>query len=324
MFVFRPPKTGKMFNPKTITMAIVIIGVLMLLGTSVYIVDQAEEAVITRFGKFLKTTGPGLQFKLPFNIDRAYIVRTREVQTEVFGVRAAAPGASARFSTDTTNMSTMLTGDLNMIDVGWIIQYRITDPRAWTFNVMDRRETIRDVSQSVINMLVGDRTITDVMGHERNAIQAAGVDYMNDTLRAFGIGINVIAVQLQNTDPPAPVQAAFEDVNRAIQDMERFINEGRQAYNELIPRTRGEADRLLQVAEGYATERVNRAHGDVARFNAVFAEYRLAPEVTRQRLYYEMVEDVFKDNNRTALIDRRFNNFLPFRDLGNSAAQGDR
>ncbi|MCL2094435.1 MAG: FtsH protease activity modulator HflK [Treponema sp.] len=318
---FSPEQAAKFLKPKTLTLIILGIFFIALLGTSFYVVDQAEEAVITRLGRYRTTTGPGLRMKLPFNIDRAYIVRTREVQTEQFGFRTVTPGVSARFSPD-ANMSTMLTGDLNMIDVGWIIQYRITDPVAWTFNVQERRDTIRDVSQSVINMLVGDRTIMDVMGQERNAIQAAGVDLMNETFRSFNLGISVIAVQLQNTDPPAMVQAAFEDVNRAIQDMERFINEGRQAYNDLIPRTRGEADRLIQVAEGYATERVNRAHGDVARFNAVLAEYTLAPLVTRQRLYYEMMEEVFNGETGAAMIDRRFSNFLPFWDLGSNPMGG--
>ena len=322
MSSFVPPSVGKMLKPKTITAIIILVGILLLLGTSVYVVDQAEEAVITRFGKLLTTTGPGLRFRLPFGIDRAYIVETRVVQTEQFGFRTVTPGVSARYAQDTA-MSTMLTGDLNMIDVGWIIQYRITDPVAWTFNVMDRRETIRDVSQSVINMLVGDRTIMDVMGFERNEIQHQGIELMNETFREFGLGITVITVQLQHTDPPALVQAAFEDVNRAIQDMERYINEGRQAYNEAIPRARGEADRLIQVAEGYAIERVNRARGDVARFNAVYEEYRLAPDVTRQRLYNEMIEEVFMEHDSAALIDRRFNNFLPFWDL-NSGVQGGR
>ena len=319
---FTPPKAGKMLNPRMVYIIVIVIIALIFMGTSFYVVDQAEEAVITRFGKYLNTTGPGLRFRLPFGIDRVYIVETRVVQTEQFGFRTVTQGVSARYAGD-TSMSTMLTGDLNMIDVGWIIQYRITDPLAWTFNVMERRETIRDVSQSVINMLVGDRTIMDVMGFERNAIQALGVDYMNETFREFGLGITVIAVQLQNTDPPAMVQAAFEDVNRAIQDRERFINEGWQVHNDTIPRTRGEALQLVQVAEGYAAERVNRAHGDVARFNAIYQEYMLAPAVTRQRLYYEMVEDIFSDNdNRAAIIDRRFTGFLPFWDLSGNAQGG--
>jgi len=315
---FTPPKATKIINPGTITITIIVVVVLIFLGTSFYIVDQAEEAVLTRFGKYLTTTDPGLHYKLPFGIDKVYLVRVKEVQTEQFGFRTVSQGISPRYSGD-VSMATMLTGDLNMVDVEWVIQYRIVDPKAWTFNVMEKTQTIRDVSQSVINMLVGDRAIMDIMGSERSAIESAGADYMNETFKSFGLGINVIAVKLQNTDPPAGVQDAFDDVNKAIQDRNRLINEGQQSYNEQIPRTRGEADRVIQVAEGYATERKNRAAGDVARFNSVYDEYRRSPEVTRQRLYYEMVEDVFKDDKNTTLIDRRFNNFLPFRDVSSAA-----
>ena len=315
MAYFTPPKAAKLLSPKMIIITIVIIGVIFFLSTSFYVVDQTEEAVITRFGKYLKTTGPGLQYKLPFGIDKTYLVRVREVQTQQFGFRTLSTGVVSTYAAD-SSMSSMLTGDLNMVDVEWVIQYRIVDPLEWTFNVMEKTATIRDVSQSAINMLVGDRAIMDIMGFERSAIEAAGLDYMNETFRNYGLGINVIAVKLQNTDPPVRVQDAFDDVNRAIQDRNRLINEGQQAYNEQIPRTRGEADRIIQVAEGYATERVNHAQGDVARFNSVYEEYRRAPDVTRQRLYYEMIEDVFKDDSGTTLLDRRFENFLPFRDLG--------
>ena len=315
MFHFKPPKAGSLINPKIITTGIVIIVAIALVGTSIYIVDQAEEAVITRFGRYQTTTGPGLQFKLPFGIDRHYIVRIGEVHAEQFGLRTVGLGATARHVSD-ARMSTMLTGDLNMVEVQWVIHYRIVDPVAWTFNVMERTQTIRDVSQSAINMLVGDRAIMDIMGVERSAIELAGQDYMNDVFRSFGLGINVIAVMLQNTDPPAGVQEAFDDVNRAVQDRNRLINEGQRAYNEQIPRTRGEASRLIQVAEGYATERVNRALGDVARFVAVLEEYRRAPDVTRQRLYFEMMEEVFGDAENITLVDHRLDNFLPIRDLG--------
>ena len=323
MIHFTPQKAAKLLKPKVITMAVVVIAVIAILGTSIYIVDQAEEAVITRFGRYHRTTGPGLQFRLPLGIDRAYIVRVREIQTEEFGFRTMAAGPAIRQTADPT-VAAMLTGDLNMLDVSWIVQYRITDPRAWSFNVMERHQTIRDVSQSVINRLVGDRALEDIMGIERNEIQLLGEEYMNEAFRHFGLGISVIAVQLRGTNPPPRVQEAFDDVNRAFQDMNRLINEGQQIYNERIPRARGEAARLIQEAEGYAIERRNRAHGDVARFNAVYAEYRLAPEVTRQRLYFEMIEDVFRGDNTTALIDRRFNNFLPFMNVGDGAPRGGR
>ena len=325
MLHFTPPKGVNFFKPGFLFLAIIVVVIIAFLGTSFYIVDQTEEAVVTRFGRYNVTTGPGLHFKLPFGIDRQYVVNVKTVQTEQFGFRTLRTGVSSTYSNQ-TGESTMLTGDLNIVEVEWIIQYRIVDPRAWTFNVMERTATIRDVSRSAINMLVGDRAIMDIMGPERSAIEAAGTEFMNETFRGYGLGIDVIAVKLQNIDPPAGVQEAFDDVNKAIQDMNRLINEGQEVYNAEIPRTKGEADQRIQMAQGYATERVNRANGEVARFNAVYDEYRRSPEVTRQRLYYEMIEDVFKNNPGTVIIDRRFSNFLPLRDLGNagSSSQGGR
>jgi membrane protease subunit HflK len=302
-------------RPATVLLVIAAVAVIVLLGTSVYIVDQTEEAVVTRFGRYHTTAGPGLQFKLPFGIDRHYVVNVKNVQTEQFGFRTLQSGISSTYASETRE-STMLTGDLNIIDVEWIIQYRVVDPVAWTFNVMEREKTIRDVSRSAINMLVGDRTIMDIMGPERSAIEIEGMNIMNETFRSFGLGISVIAVKLQNIDPPPGVQEAFDDVNKAEQDMNRLINEGLQAYNAEIPKAKGESERLIQVAQGYATERLNRTQGDVARFDSVYEEYRKAPEITRRRLYYEMVEEVFKDDRETVIIDRNFDNFLPLRNLG--------
>jgi len=295
----------------------IIVGILILivLGTSIFIVDQTEEAVMTRFGRFVGISSPGLHFKLPFGIDRNYNVNVRTVQTEEFGFRTLRGGNSASYSSQSTE-SIMLTGDLNIVDIEWIIQYRVNDPKAWTFNVQERRETIRDVSRSIINMLVGDRAIMDIMSVERSAIEDEGLFLMNETFRSYGLGIDVIAVKLQNVTPPEGVREAFEDVNKAMQDLERLINEGQQAYNETIPRAGGEAQKLIQEAQGYATERVNRARGDVARFNSVYSEYLRAPEVTRQRLYYEMIEEVFKDEKGMTIIDRNLDNFLPLMNLG--------
>jgi membrane protease subunit HflK len=316
---------AKFLTPLTVILVIAGILVIALLGTSVYIVDQTEESVITRFGKFHDISGPGLHFRLPCGIDKQYIVNVTSVQTEQFGFRTLTSGVSSTYS-NLTNESTMLTGDLIIIELEWIIQYRITDPKAWVFNVMERTETIRDVSRSAINMLVGDRAIMDIMGSQRSTIESEATVFMNETFRGYGLGIDVIAVKLQNIDPPAGVQEAFDDVNKAEQDQNRLINEGQQAYNAEIPRAKGEADRLVQISQGYAAERVNRANGDVSRFNSVYEEYRKAPEVTRRRLYYEMIEEVFKDDTETVIIDRNFNNFLPLRDLNaaRSAGQGDR
>jgi membrane protease subunit HflK len=315
-----PSKMGKF----TLTKAGLIVGgilLLILLFTSVFIVDQAEEAVITRLGKYYVTRGPGLQIKLPFGIDRNHTVNVKAVQTAQFGFTTVRSGISSAYATGKTKEATMLTGDLNIVEIEWIIQYRITDSKAWVFNVMERERTISDVSRSVINMLVGDRAIMDIMSPERSAIEAAGTDLMNETFRSYGLGIYVIAVKLQNIDPPAgSVQQAFDDVNKAIQDMNRLINEGMQVYNEEIPKARGEAERMVLIAQGYASERVNRAKGDVARFNSVYDEYRRSPDVTKQRLYYEMVEEVFKDEKDMTIIDRNLKNFLPMLNVSGAIA----
>ncbi|MDR2759896.1 MAG: FtsH protease activity modulator HflK [Spirochaetaceae bacterium] len=309
-----PSVLSKWLTPVTMTLVVIGIVIVIFLGTIFYIVDQTEEAVVTRFGRFYAINGPGLHFKLPFGIDRHYVVNVKNVQTEQFGFRTLSSGVSSTY-TNQTNESTMLTGDLNIIEVEWIIQYRIVDSKAWVFNVMERIETIQDVSRSVINMLVGDRAIMDIMGSERSFIETEGTNFMNETFRDYGLGINVIAVKLQNIDPPAGVQEAFDDVNKAIQDMNRLINEGQQVYNEEIPKAKGEADRRIQVAQGYATERVNQANGEVERFNLVYNEYRRSPDVTRQRLYYEMMEEIFKDDTGTTLVDRNLDNFLSLKNL---------
>jgi membrane protease subunit HflK len=309
-----PSPWSKWLTPATAALVVTGVVVVACLGTSFYIVDQTEEAVVTRLGRFFTINGPGLQVQFPFGIDRHYLVNVKNVQTQQFGFRTLSSGVSSIY-TNQTNESTMLTGDLNIVEVEWIIQYRIVDSKAWVFNVMERTETIKDVSRSAINMLVGDRAIMDIMGPERSVIEAEGTEIMNETFRNYGLGIDVIAVKLQNIDPPAGVQEAFDDVNKAIQDMNRLINEGQQVYNEEIPKAKGEADRRVQIAQGYAAERVNQANGEVERFNLVYNEYRRAPEVTRQRLYYEMMEEIFKEDQGTTLIDRNLDNFLPLKNL---------
>lgn len=307
-------------KPATVIVVLIVVVILILFSTSFIVVYQNERAVITTFGKFTRVAEPGLAFKWPFGIQQAYHVPTEVVQTEQFGFRTLKEGVVTRYSAkEYPEESTMLTGDLNIIDVEWIIQYRINDPKAWLFNVYDQKKTIRDISQSTVNLLVGDRAILSVIGPERTAIQEAAVQMMNDKFDEFGLGINVIQVQLQNIVPPKGVQDAFEDVNKAEQDMNRLVNEGKEAYNAEIPKAQGQAKQVIEIATGYASERVNEAKGDVARFNSVYDEYRKAPEVTKKRLYYEMVEDIFAGEENVELIDKRFSNFLPIKSLQGSA-----
>jgi membrane protease subunit HflK len=304
-------------TPRIILIVIGVVILLILVFSSFFVVDQKEEAAVLRFGKFVRLVGPGLHFKTPFGVEKNYNVPTQRILKEEFGFRTERPGVVSVYSgADYSSESIMLTGDLNIIDVEWIIQYQIMDARAWLFNVQDQHKTIRDISQSVISQLVGDRTIFDIIGSERANIETKGQDMMNELYKLYGLGIRVVTVKLQNIVPPkGSVQDAFEDVNKAIQDRSRLINEGKESYNQAIPRARGQALQVIQEAEGYAVERVNRAKGDVARFNAVLGQYRQAPDVIRTRLYYEMYDDVFAKAEGTDLIDRSLKNFLPLKSM---------
>ncbi|MFP4377688.1 MAG: FtsH protease activity modulator HflK [Spirochaetales bacterium] len=312
-------------KPRTIGIIIVVIAIVVAAASSVFVVDQTERGVVLLLGRYNRTAGAGLHFKLPFGIEQNYNVVTERVQSQEFGYRTVQAGVTSTTErAQDTDEYRMLTGDLNIIDISWNIQYRITDPQAWLFNVEDQDKTIRDISRSVINAEVGDRGISDILiGSGRQQIQANARQLMNETFAEYGLGINVTAVNPQNWEPPAGrVQTAFEDVNKAIQDMNRLINEGRQTYNEAIPRARGEAQRLVQVAEGYAAARVNEAQGDVARFLQVLPEYNAEPQTTRTRLYVEMIEDVFGDEADVELIDRNLSNFIPLLNLQREPGAG--
>lgn len=312
-------KQKRHINPSVVLKVLIPAAILIVGLGCFFVVDETEQAVITRFGKYERTVGPGLQFKLPFGIDKNYNVPVKVVQTEQFGFKTVKSGRDNEYRNNIVSESTMLTGDLNIVDVEWIIQYRIVEPKQWLFGVLEKRQTIRDISHSVINTLVGDRAILDIMSSERSAIENIALENMNTNFKQLGLGINVIAVKLQNIVPPSGVQDAFEDVNKAIQDMNRFINEGKEAYNSEIPKAQGEAAKQLQVAEGYAAERVNRAKGDVARFNSVYDEYRRAPKITRERIYLETMEEIFGADTKPVLIDGRLDNVLPIKTLENSA-----
>ena len=310
----RPPRR---LTPRILIIVIVVIVALITLFSGFFVVDQKEQGVLLTFGRYTRLAEPGLHFKLPFGIQRNYNVPTQAVLKDEFGFRTDRPGiTSIRAGEDYPEESVMLTGDLNIVDVEWIIQFRISDPYKWLFGVQERDKTIRDISQSVLNELVGDRAIFDVIGAERANIETQAQEMMNRLYDKYNLGIRVTTVKLQNIVPPSgPVKDAFEDVNKAIQDRSRMINEGQEAYNNAIPKAKGVADQMIAEAQGYAVERVNKAQGDVARFNRVLDEYNRNPGVTRTRLYYEMFEDVFKDQHGVELIDKNLKNFVPFKSL---------
>lgn len=299
---------------KSIFSAAVFIIAAILVFQSVQIIQTTDNGIVTRFGKYSKTLEPGLRFIIPF-VDKIYKVPVTKVQKEEFGFKTSSSSERSQYQNYILHESSMLTGDLNIINVEWVIQYKIVDPKDWLFNVEEVEKTIRDVSKSALNSLVGDRAILDIMGPERDNIQNFAKIIMNEKYSQLGLGISVSSVQLQNVVPPIEVQQAFEDVNIAIQDMNRLINEGKEAYNKEIPKARGEADKLIQEAQGYAAERINKAEGDVARFSSVYEEYIKAPDITRRRLYLETLESIFEKNETVTIIDKSLKNFLPFTDI---------
>lgn len=310
----RPARKVKNISPKLVIWIIVAVVLIMLVLSSFFVVDQTEQAVVLRLGKYNRTVGPGLQTKIPLGIETSYNVPTQVVQTMTFGYRSNSSTSPLFGNSDYTNESLMLTGDLNIIDVQWIIQYKIENPVNWMFKVESRETTLRDISQSVMNKLVGDLPILSVMTSERTRIEIEAQENMQKIFDAYELGVRVVTVKLQNIVPPVgEVQDAFEDVNKAIQDMNRLINEGKQNYNKVIPSARGEANKLIQQAQGYAAERVNQAEGDVARFNSVREVYEQSQTITRTRLYIETMETIINptESGSVTLVDKNLSNFLP-------------
>ncbi len=304
-------------SPKLIALAITVVFLAALAATSFFSVDQTEDAVVLRFGKYVRTVGPGLQMKLPFGIEKNCNVETNVVKTMTFGYRATdTTGTSLTRARSYQDESMMLTGDLNIVDVEWIVQYRVSDPAAYLFSVQDKETTIRDISQSVMNQLVGDLPILSVMTSLRTQIEYDAQREMQRLFDNYGFGIEVVTVKLQNIVPPeGAVQDAFEDVNKSIQDMNSYINEGKQYYNQEIPAAEGQAEQIIAEAQGYAAERINKAKGDTARFDAMREEYEKDKETTARRLYIETMEEILSDGS-TTLIDRNLDNFLPIQSIG--------
>ncbi len=317
---FKTAKKNLNISPKLIIGLIIAVIVLASAMSSFFVVDQTEQAVVTRFGKYNRTVGPGLQTKIPLGVEKSYKVPTQVVQTMTFGYRSAISSSPLISSTDFPSESIMLTGDLNIIDLEWIVQYQISNPEQWLFNVQQKETTIRDISQSIMNQLVGDLPILSVMTSERTAIEVQAQIDMQNKFDTYGLGIRVVTVKLQNIVPPeGDVQNAFEDVNKAIQDMNRYINEGKEQYNSVIPKAQGEAKQQIQIAEGYAKERVNNARGDVARFNSMRDTYEQSKQITADRLYLETMEEIFVENsNNITLIDKDLKNFLPISQIDSS------
>jgi membrane protease subunit HflK len=319
---FRPPNIPR----KTILMGFLALLAVIVAFSSFYQVQPEEVGVVLRFGRFNRTTEPGLHAKIPF-IEDVWKVPVQRQLKEEFGFRTVEAGIRSRYSENQfLGESLMLTGDLNVAVVEWIVQYRVSDPYKYLFKVRNVTETFRNMNEAVVRQIVGDRTVTEVLTVGRQEVEVRVLEELQELCDQYETGITIDQVVLQDVNPPDPVKPSWDEVNQAQQQRDRLINEARAQYNEIIPRARGEAEQLVLQAEGFAVDRVNRAEGDAARFTALYGEYRQAPEVTRKRMYLETMRKVIPKLGGKLLLDSDAEGVLPllpmetFRALGESGA----
>jgi len=314
-------------GPRRIVLGIVAVVLLLSLWSTWFTVQPEETGIVQRFGAVERTVGPGLHFKFPDAIESVRLVPTERVLKEEFGFGTTGlPGGGRTQYVDGAkgfkDVSLMLTGDLNVIDVQWIVQYRIEDPVRYLFSVRESRKTIRDIAEAVMRRVVGNRLGSDVLTVGRVAVSAEVKEEMQKILSAYETGVRLVTVELQDVTPPDSVKPAFNEVNEARQDRERTINQAQERANREIPKARGEATRTITEAEGYAVERVNRANGEATRFRAVLAEYQRAPEVTRRRLYLEAITGILPEAKALYIVDSDQKALLPMLRLDSAPAPG--
>jgi membrane protease subunit HflK len=291
----------------------IALAVLAVVGgwTTYYTVPAESEGVILRFGKYIEKVPPGLHFKLPFGIDEVIKVPTQRQLKLEFGLASPSATNPDQVGKQPGLEKSMVTGDLNSALVEWVVQYRITEPETYLFEVREPGLTLRDLSESVMREIIGDRTVDEIITIGRQEIEETALARMRDLSKRYHLGVSVNQVQLKNVDPPQPVQPSFNEVNRAQQDRENAINLANGDYNKAVPRARGEADQSIRAAEGYRFKRVNEADGDAAAFGAVLEQYVKAPDVTRARIYLETMADVLPRAKQSIIVDESVQQILP-------------
>lgn len=303
---------------RAIFLAILAVAVLF---SSFYTVDPEEIGVVLRFGRFVRTGEPGLNFKAPLGVETVIKVPVERQLKEEFGFRTTQAAVRTQYSqSEFDEESLMLTGDLNIGDVEWVVQYRIVDAYKFLFRVRNVRETFRAMTEAVMREVVGDRTVNEVLTVGRQEVASLVEQQLQALCDQYETGLKVEQVVLQNVNPPEKVKPSFNAVNQAQQEREERINNAQREYNQVVPRARGEALQTIEQAEGYALDRVNRSEGDAARFNALYDEYRKAPEVTRKRLYLETLGKVLPKAGQKVVVDKDARSVLPLLNLGGGAA----
>jgi membrane protease subunit HflK len=316
--VFR--SRGQRPIPKVPIVPIVGVFVLLIaLQSSFYTIAPEEVGVVLRFGQYVRTTEPGLHLRLPFGIERVRKVPVQRQLKEEFGFRTITAGQRTQFSRDkrAIDEAIMLTGDLNIADVEWIVQYKVVDPVRFLFQVRDARETFRVVTEAVMRGVIGDRSVDEALTAGRQEVEDETLTRLQELCTQYDLGIDVALVALQDVNPPEPVKASFNEVNQAEQERETLINQAQAELNREIPRAEGEAKATVEAARGYAIGRVNEAEGEATRFEALYSEYRKAPQVTRRRIYLETMSEVLPQVGKTVIVDESVRGILPLLNLGN-------
>jgi len=298
-----------------------VIGILVVLNTftsSFYTIEPGERGVILRLGKIQGLTNPGLNFKIPL-LDTLIKVDVEKVRKQEFGFRTKVPGQKTVYEKEGYEAeSLILTGDKNVIDVEWIVQYKVQDPINFLFQVRDTEQAVRDVSEKSIRRVMGNQDF-DFALQNREIIEQSMSKDLQETLDTYKSGIKIVTVKLQDVNPPDAVKPAFNEVNEADQDMKRLVNEAEENYNRVIPKAKGSAKQILEEAHGYAVERVNLAKGEASRFLNILQEYTGDKEVTRRRMYLETMQKVLPKVESIYLIDKEQRSVMPFLDLSKAA-----
>ena len=297
--------------------------VLIVLRGLLYSIGADEVGVIQRFGKYVRLSSPGLHAKIPFGVEKVTPVKVKRVFKEEFGIRTLRAGVRTEYSSrGYLDESLMLTGDLNILDVRWIVQFKVKDPVRLLFNIRQPVENIRDISETVMRRFVGNYRVDEVLTTKREEIDHLVQQAMQKILDEYDTGVQVVTVKLLDVNPPEKVKPAFNEVNEAKQEREKLINQAWEAYNKVIPKARGEAEKTIREAEGYSLDKINRSKGEADRFLSILAEYKKAPQITRKRLYLETLSDVLPKAKEKYIIDPQQSSILPLLDVTKRGGAG--
>jgi membrane protease subunit HflK len=315
---FRPPKISK----QRIVQVLIVLLAIVLLFTTWFTVEPEEAGLVLRFGKFNRQVPSGLHLKMPYPVERVIKVPVERQLKEEFGFRTEAVGAGATTYSqqDLSDESLMLTGDLNVAVVEWTAQYRVRDPYKYLFRVRNVRTTFRDMNETVMREIVGDRSVNEVLTVGRTEIASQVEQRLQALCDQYETGIKVEQIVLQDVNPPDQVKPSFNEVNQAQQEREKLINQARAEYNQVVPRAKGQALQAVEQAQGFAADRVNRARGDAELFIQVHAAYQRAPEVTRRRMYLETMGDIYPKVKKKIILDDSLEGVLPLLPLQGATA----